>query len=228
MKIVNGDFGFIWKFLLFILCLTFIITSVSLSKRNKIVALIVSFTAVTAICFMSFGVYLALTRPLFTSRAMIGFGVFIACIAVYLSNIPRKIILFPAVLLCWCFFVFSLTYGNALSEQKRYNNFRTEILLHDLSMVFPYTEGTLFIRLVNSEGYAPSIQNIAKRNPVIYRLVPVYLAYSTLWLWSNLPKYYSFKLEEDGSIEEDGLTVVFDTYYHTIKTDGRRVLVILK
>jgi len=229
MRFVNTDIGFIWKFLLFILLLTFITASVLLTKRNKIASLTVSLIAITAMCVMSFGVYLALQRPLFNPRAMYGFGIFIACITVYLSNIPKKIVLLPAVLLCWCFFVFSFTYGNALSDQKRYNNFRTEILLHDLSILFPdRIEEPLLIKLKNTEGYAPSVQNISKWNPVILRLVPVGLG--AVWEWGSifLTQYYNFYLQQDESIEEAGLNEIFDSYYHTIKSDGRKILVILK
>jgi len=233
ISFVNEDFGIIWKFLLFFLCITFIIASVLLSKRNKIAALVLSLTVVAAMCVMSFGVYLALTRPLFQPRAMYGFGVFIACIAVYLFCIPRKIVLLPAVLLYWCFFVFSLTYGNALSEQKRYNNFRTEILLHDISRIFTdKTLGTLLVKFVNSEGYAPSVQNIAIRNPVIRRLVPIYLGEEWLWAsWQSI-RHYDFNLfilhGGDIEIEEDKFQIIMDTYYHTLKTDGQILLVILK
>jgi hypothetical membrane protein len=229
IKLVNTDFGFIWKFLLFILCLTFISASVFLTKRNKFAALIVSLAAITAMCLMSFGVYLALTKPLFAPRGMYGFGIFITCITVYLSNNPKKIIIVPALSLCWCFFAFSFTYGNALSEQKRYNNFRTEILLHDLSMLFPdKTEEPLLVKLENSEGYAPSILNISMRNPVIRRLVPVNLG--AAWIWSNifLTQYYNFNLQQDESIEGDELNEIFNSYYHTIKSDGKKILVILK
>jgi hypothetical protein len=236
IKLVNTDFGLTWKILLLILSLTFISTSVFLTKRNKFAALIILLAAITAMCLMSFGVYLALAKPLFAPRGMYGFGVFIACIAVYLSNISKKIILLPTLLLCWCFFVFSFTYGNALSEQKRYNNFRTEILLHDLSTLFPdRTEEPLLVKLENSEGFAPSIQSISILNPVIRRLIPVNLR--SAWMWSyiflthyynfNLQKDENFNLQQDESIEEDGLNEIFSSYYHTIKSDGRKVLIIL-
>jgi len=229
MMCVNTDFGFIWKFLLFILCLTFIITSVLLTKKNKIAALTLSFTAVTTMCLMSFGIYVMLVKPMFVPRTMYGFGVFIACITVYLSNFPKKVVLLPAVLLCWCFFVFSFTYGNVLSEQKRYERFRTEILLHDLSTLFPgKTEEPLLVKVVNSIGYEPSTQNISMHNPVIYRLVPINLGIA--WVWSNifLAEYYNFSLQRDENMEEDGLKEIFNSYYHTIKSDGRKILVILK
>jgi hypothetical protein len=236
IKLVNTDFGFIWKFLLFILCLTFISTSVFLTKKNKFVALVVSLVTIIAMCLMSFGVYLAIIKPLFSPRGMYGFGVFIACIAVYLSNISKKIILLPSLLLCWCFFVFSFTYGNALSEQKRYNIFRTEILLHDLSMLFPdKTEEPLLVKLENSEGYAPSIQRISIQNPVIGRLIPVNLRSQWMWSYIFLTHYYNFNLQKgenfnlqwDESIDKDGLNEIFNSYYHTIKSDGRKVLIIL-
>ena len=227
---VNTDFVFIWKFLLFILCLTFLFASLFFTKRNKIAALTLSLAALAAMCVMSFGgVYLALVKQAFLPRYMLGFGVFIACLAVYLSNITKKIVLLPAVLLCWYFFVFSFTYGNALSQQKRYINFRTEILLHDLSLLFPgKIEDPLLIKLKNSAGFAPSIQNISIRNPVIRRLVPIHLM--SEWIWGSfvLIRYYNFNLQRDESIEEDGLNEIFDSYYHTIKSDGRKILVILK
>jgi len=233
MNFVNADFGIIWKFLLFILCLTFILASVLLTKRNKIAALALSLAVVIAMCVMSFGVYLALTRPLFQPRAMYGFGIFIACVAVYLSGVPKKIVLLPAALLYWCFFVFSLTYGNALSEQKKYNTFRTEILLHDISRLFPdRAKGLLRVRLVNSEGFVPSVHNIAKRNPVIRRLVPLYLD-GEEWIWASFQsiRHYEFNLYllyDSIDIEDDKYKVILDTYYHTLKTDGKVLLVILK
>jgi hypothetical protein len=229
MSFVNADFGFIWKILVIILCLTFVIVSVLFTKRNKIAALAVSFSALAAMCSMSFGVYLLLARPLFAPRSMYGFGIFIACITIYLSTIPKKMIIIPAVLLCWCFFVFSFTYGNALSEQKRYDNFRTEMLLHDLSMLFPdKTEEPQLIKLINSGGFAPSIQNISIRNPVIHRLVQINVTGEWYWGCYFLTRYYNANLQKDESIEEAGMTVLFDSYYHTIKSNGRDVLVILK
>jgi hypothetical protein len=229
MTLVNGDFGFIWKILLIFLFLTFIITSIFLSKRNKFTAFGVSFLVLTVMIPMSFGAYLILSKPLFFPRAMYGFGIFIACITIFISNIRMKVLLLPAVLLCWCFFVFSFTYGNALSEQKRYNNFRTEILLHDLSVLFPEkTEEPLLIKLINSEGFAPSVKNISIRNPVINRLVPVNLGAGWEWSYIFLTSHFNFNLKQDESIAESGLVEILDSYYHTIKSSERKVLVIFK
>lgn len=229
IRLVNNDFGVIWKFLLVLICILFLVKTVITTRRNRIASLIISFVMLVVMCAMSFAVYLFLMKPLFDPRAMYGFGVFIAVISVYLSDYRKKIIIAPSALLCWCFFVFSFSYGNALSDQKRYNNFRTEILLHDLSMLFPdRAEEPIPIKLKNTEGYAPSIKNIAVRNPVIYRLVPVNLGQS--WGWANiyLTRYYNFNFQQDESIEEVGLNELFDSYYHTIKSDGRKVFVVLK
>ncbi|MDR0487057.1 MAG: glucosyltransferase domain-containing protein [Treponema sp.] len=232
MNNVIGDFSYVWRVSIIILCLVFISASVLFTKRNKIAALCVSLFVLAAMCSLSFGIYLVLTIPFFAPRAMYGFGIFIACITVYLSNIPRRVLLLPGIILCWSFFVFSFTYGNALSEQKRYDNFRTETLIHDLSMLFPNkTEEPLLIKLVDTAGFAPVInQNISIRYPVIHRLVRVSLIGNSLWGYYYLTRYFNFTLQRDESIEETELHSIFDSYYHTIKSDASRkkVLVILK
>jgi hypothetical protein len=231
MNLVNRDFAYVWKILIIILCLVFLFASVLFTKRKKTIVLGVSLFVLTATCSVSFGAYLFLTKPLFVPRGMYGFGIFIACITVYLAKIPKKVALLPAIILCWSFFVFSFTYGNALSEQKRYNNFRTQTLIHNLSMLFPNkTKEPVLIKLANSEGFAPSIQNMSIRYPVLQRLVPIHLMAS--WSWGNffLTRYFKFALQLDESIEETELHIIFDSYYHTIKSDDSRkkVLVILK
>ena len=231
IRIVDADFGLIWKVLLILSFLMFVITSVLFTKRNKIIVFFVSSLVIISMSALSLGTYLVLIDSFFAPRAMLGFGIFIACISIYLSNVPNKYFSIPAVLLCWSFFVFSLSYGNALSDQKRYNNFRTEILLHDLSILFPdRSEGPLSIIVWNHVGFAPSIYNIADRNPIILRLVPRELGGGSFWGELFLRRYYDFNLQFDDGItfKEVGLNKIFDSYYHTIKSDGKNILVILK
>jgi len=229
MLTVNGDFGIIWKVLTISLCLTFIAAAAAFSKRNRIITLVLSLAAIILMFVMSFGVYPLLKRPLFAPRAMYGAGIFIAVIGIYLSGLQHRKFMIPAILLCWCFFVFAFTYGNALSEQKRYNNFRTEIILNDLSALFPERSGNpIPVKLKNSIDMAPSIQNIAARNPVINRLIPVNLVEGWPWGIFYLERYYNFNLQSDEGIEEAGMKELLDSYYHTIKSDGKNVLIILK
>ncbi len=180
--------------------------------------------------FMSYGSYLFLQRPLFAPRAMFGFGVFIACITIFVSGADRKILIIPGIALSWCFFIFSFSYGNALAEQKEYSSFRVETILHDLSLIFPdknKNKEPIPINFKNHIDFAPSVEHIAVRNPVIKRLVPNMGGNSRLGN-SLLTSYYNFNLVHDSSIEETGLNEILNTYYHTIKSDGKRIFVIFK
>jgi hypothetical protein len=229
VKLINADFGIFWKFYLVLIFIAFIAKTATQTKRNKIIAVFCSIAVLVIMCVMSFGVYLILTNPLYEPRGMYGFGIFIALLGIFIADSSSRLFAFPVVALSWCFLVFSFAYGNALADQKRYTDFRTEMLLHDLSVLFTdKTKESIPIRIHNTAGYAPSIENISMRNPVIKRLVPRNLG--TDWAWGNiyLMAYYHFGLKHDASIEDTGLETIFDSYYHTIKSDGNRILVILK
>ena len=48
----------------------------------------------------------------------------------------------PAVVLSWIFFVFAFTYGNALSVQKDYTDFRTQLVISDLQEMEAFQSDT--------------------------------------------------------------------------------------
>jgi hypothetical protein len=239
---IYADFALGWKILIVICCLCFIIQTNKESKRNKVIAAIVSAAMIVILFILSAGAYLALRTPEFSSHSMYGVGVFAAIIAMSLVQYRKKHFLVFALALNWSFFIFSFSYGNALAEQKRYIDFRTEILLQDLNTLFPKREKKdMYIQLENSAGFAPSIANIAKHYPVIKRLVPQYLSGGGLWGIYSLVQYYNWGKKEimnhrrnPGSKEifvdfaELNLPVIFDSFYHTIQTDGERILVVLK
>jgi len=233
LMLVRSDFGIIWQALLLLAGLSFLIKSVIITKRSKFIALLASFAAIALMSVLSFGVYLVLANPLFDPRAMYGFGIFIAMLGIYAAGSVKKAFALPALALCWCFFVFSFSYGNALAGQKRYIEFRTEMLLHDLAILFP-KRGVepQPIKITGSAGHAPVVYNIAARNPVIRRLVPVHLKGNWVWGGRLLVLHYNYHatlfLRFDDTTEEAEFQQIFDSRYHTIKSDGERVLVFLK
>jgi len=227
-----NDFGKVWKMLLLFVILAFGIKAITTTKRNKLLALLVSFIIVAVMVVLSYGIYLVIEKPLYAPRGMYGFGAFIALLGIYTACQPKRIFAIPALALCWCFFVFSFAYGNALSAQKKYIDFRIEILLYDLSVLFPHQHNAppLPIKLVDSAGHAPMVHNIGVRNPIIFRLVPVHLQGNS-WAWGSvmLSLYkFNFDFRPNDSIEEELLDQIFDSRYHTIKRDAERVIVILK
>ena len=233
--IINHDFGTIWKILIAIIIFFFIAKSIYISAQSKILSFIIAITVIAILFILSFGAYSLLVLPLFVPRAMFGFGVFLAIICIYVIADYKKVATFTVLALNWCLFVFAFSYGNALSDQSRYADFRIGLLLHDLSNLYPSAgRDDLSIQINNSIDFAPTIKNISKHNPVIEKLVPSRLA-DTCWDYYYLLEYFNYMKFEKANwhgerinFDSLDLPVVLDSYYHTIQSDGEFVLIILK
>ena len=240
---INNDFGLIWKVVFGIIICFFIVKSFRTSVQNKMISFLAAILLLCLLFVLSYGVYLALSQPLFAPRAMYGFGVLLAIISIYIvSEFDSKTAKIFTLALSWSFFVFAFSYGNALADQLRYANFRITILLQDLSALYPdkdKDENKITIQLKNTIGYTPVVKNIAIHNPVIYRLVPQKLSENSVWDDFYYLDYFNFasfqatanlkRTTKDNESYIDfntmDLPVVLKTYYHTIRSDGKHVLV---
>jgi len=238
---INSDFGFIWKTIIGIIFCFFIAKSVRISAQNKMLSFLVAIILLCLLFILSYGVYIALERPHFFPRALYGFGVLLGIISIYVVSEFNNVAKIAVLALSWSFFVFASSYGNALADQMRYANFRIGILLHDLSALYPdKDENETTIQIKNTIGFTPLVKNIGKRNPVIYRLVPQIINGKTneKLFFPYFLEYFNYTLVTTGNPSfgsRDGepyvdfdtldLPVVLKTYYHTIRSDGRRVLV---
>jgi len=226
---VNKDFNMHWKALLLAVIIIFYIKTILFSKINKILSFFLSSIFLVLLFISTFGSYLILEAPFFGPRGMYAIGVFIAILCVDIGFSLKKIFSIPSIALIWCFFVFSFSYGNALSDQKRYNDFRTELLLKDLSSLFPEkTNDSYKIKIIGTIGWTPVVKNVAVNNPMIYRLVPVNLRENWAFGYFYLATYFRFPLYKDDRLIDEAMPVVFDSYYHTIKNESNQIVVILK
>jgi uncharacterized membrane protein (UPF0136 family) len=236
---LNSDFGIIWKICIAIVLIFFVFKSIHISSRRKLIPLLVSFLILFLSFVLSYGIYYVLERPLFEPRALFGFGVWLAILCIYIVSNYRKIAIIPAFALSWCFFVFAFSYGNALADQMHYTDFRISILLHDLSTLYPRHNGNdITVQLKNTIDYTPSVKHIAKLDPVIERLIRIQLK-ELSWKDVYYTDFYNFGpvankiinnnqyVKYINDFNELDLPVVLDSYYHTIKSDGKHVLVIL-
>lgn len=237
LRHIISDFNMIWKVFLLLVIFSFWIKSVILTKQSKLIAFITGFTVIILMSILSFGIYLVLTNPLYAPRGMYGIGIFIAIIGIYAASTPKKFFALPAFALCWCFFVFSFSYGNALAAQKTYIDFRNEMLLHDLAILFPdKSSKPQYIKILGTAGRAPVVNNISSKNKIITRLVPILL--QGRWYWGkllltehynyNAYSHYYTEIEEKGFEREEEFEQIFDSAYHTINSNGEHVIVILK
>ena len=223
--LINADFGVVWKLLMAVICVLFIADAAKRSARKGAIRFIAPCLLTAFLCAASYGVYIILENPLFAPRALYGFGAYIAIISVCLVRSGGKPALAGVIALNWCFLVFAFSYGNALADQKRYTHFRAELLLSDLNALFPGRNGNdMEIHLENNIGFGPLTENIARHYPVVKRLVPLNRLY-------QFDKYMTeyFRWEKGKTWEGSGsLPVIFDSYYHVIKSDGKRIVVSLK
>jgi len=238
--LINHDWGIIWKMGIALVMLFFIIRSVYQSEQKRLLSFFGSILVIGLSFVLSFGVYSLLENPLYAPRAMFGFGVFLSILCVYVVSGYKKLATVVVLALNWCLFVFAFSYGNALADQERYAEFRIGLLLHDLSSLYPNrNSGDMTFQLKNTIDYTPTIKNIAMHYPVIESLVPKKLGKEVHGVfWGSTVYYleyfgygsYNNDVSYDSDCDYDSLNlpVVLDSYYHTIKSDGSHVLIILK
>lgn len=191
------------KICFFALMLFFLISVTYQSKIDKLLAFVLGAIVLAIGIMLSYGVYLVLVEPLQRPRAFIGIGVWSAALAIYVvsawrgwaykqedqqrtnsSNIvtrsftARLFFVTSAVVVgffSWSLVVFANAYGNALSQQDKYQNFRFTILLDDLVSVMPkqksYKDYTF--RIKGWVTSSPVLENSSKHNPLMKRLVKI-------------------------------------------------------
>lgn len=236
-RYIETDFKIEWLELILLLCLGFVFVMVRDSVKRWYAALLMSILILFVMLVFSFGLYPIFSKPLFAPRAMYGFGIFLVLIGTAVSVAAKA---YPAkascIILAWCFFVFSFTYGNALREQQDYADFRIAAVINDLnSLDIMVDNSKKEMQLTGSIGHAPVVKNMSKHNRMIKRLVPTqFQARMRPEEWKFF-HYYGFKKvkwnwykKTDEDFRELNLPIVKDTMYHTIRGKDDRVLVELK
>lgn len=234
---VERDFKLVWLCFMIILCLGFLFVLVRDAKRKWYAAFPVSVIAVLIMLALSFGAYTVFSKPLFKPRAVYGICVFFVFAGVVVSTAKKVYPLkLSCVLLAWCFFVFSFTYGNALREQQDYTQFRITAVINDLnSLDIMVGHGKKEMQLEGGIGYAPVVKNMVKHNQMIKSLVPI--QFKSGWRteeWRFFHYYgiknieWNWPKKSGKNFKDYNLPILKDTMYHTIRGKDGRVLVELK
>ena len=246
-KLLKEDYQHSWKVLAIILCFSFVITFIHKSQRNKILSAIVAFILIVVGSVLSFGAYTCLPKPSFAPRAMYGFGVYIALIGIIAVNnckITGYLPKITAFCLAWCLFAFTFTYGNALAEQKRYADFRIQMVLNDLTRVIKLQtndkKNKYEVQLDGNIGFSPIVNRMLKKHKPLGRLVKV--TFGGGWTWSRQYFFNYFSLPNVVAVDSKGdiskkykrdftkedLKTLYDCNYHTIKAADKKILIMLK
>ncbi len=233
-SLIKEDLKTGWLFLIAVLCILFLYVNVRNSEQNKTAAFCVSSGAMLVMLLLSFGVYPAFQKPLFDPRAMFGFGVFIALVAVVATTgqlYTVKLSKIICLILSWCFFVFAFTYGNALYAQKKYTDFRIQMVVDDLkSTEVMMADNQKKVEIIGSIGHAPALKNMPQDYQILNRLVPI--TFQGNWHWGRfgIQNYYGLKNLEWTAVDAapEDLPVIADSIYHTIRANQDNIIIVLK
>lgn len=227
------DFKIFWHLLALLTASSFVYLTLRHTCQKKAAALSISLVALILMLPLCLGIYPMLASPLFSPRAMYGYGVLLTLLCIVtvegIEYIPLKV---PALVLSWVFFVFSLTYGNALSLQKDYTEFRIHMVMEDLNDldVFRQSEKTK-ICLSGRIGMAPVIENMPQNYQMLNRLIPETFAGGDDLTEYRFYDYYGLDaVAEVGDTEEctPDMPILKDGIFQTIRGEDNRILIQLK
>jgi hypothetical protein len=230
---IKSDFKVEWLMLVILLLIAYVIVTVRISQQPKIITLFFTVLSLGAMGILCFGMYPALTTPLYYPRAMYGFGVWIALLGVMVaSSNDLSVLKVPGILLSWSFYVFAFIYGNALNVQQEYTDFRILQVIDDLQELdFVQSDTSITAQVTGTIGYAPVLRNMPQDYQIMNRLVRVMFVGYWNWGICQISNYYDLRnmnwvygLDLSG----ENLEVLSDTMYHTILGNDEYLLIELK
>lgn len=234
LKLFNSDFPTIWKILIGIILLSFIIMIIRHTKQNKALTGLLSILVCISAFSLSFGVYIFFTNPLFDPRAFYGVGIFLSMLCCCLIlNYGFYIGKLSVVAISCIFIIYSYIYGNALNIQKNYIDFRTEQIINDCNNLGVFNEnGKTKFQAIGTAGYQRAVKNMIREYPILERQIKILLSDSTEWAWGTyqLKEYYGLDLElvDVSKLQLHNDRILKDTYYYTIYKSNDIIVLSLK
>lgn len=230
---VKEDFKTCWLALVFLLILGFMWTAVKSSRKNVLITMMMAAVCLALNGLVCFGVYPALEKQSMSPRAMYCVGVLITFLGIYVAEKKGNLLFkVSSFVLSWAFFVFSLTYGNALKIQKDYTDFRIQMVLEELNEMDVFQEEQpVIVQIAGTIGQSPILKNMPQNYSMLNRLVQV--TFRQNWRWGTIEFYSYYGLKNvihDSQIDLKtyDLPVLMEKMYYTIRARDNYVLVELK
>lgn len=187
----------------------------------------------------SYGLYVVLQKPLFEPRAFYGFNAFIAIIAIanvsnYIKSSKIHMVLHylscaTAIITAYFLISFANIYGNALTKQDEYLDFRAKLLLSDLSDKIPRWAMVELWVYIDNHSVA---QRFINKYGGISRLIPK-ITDDDFWFHTRLRHLnapYNFHNREICMFLKDnfGSEIIFKNAYHTIERTKSCYIIVMK
>ncbi len=233
LKILISDFSSVWIVPLAALIVYFIFKSVRSSKQNKYIATIVTMCVLLITVIISFGAFIILEELSLLPRSM--YGVFVLFSAVALCCCEKNkcnVANVAALALAFSYIIFSFSYGNALSIQAKYTDYRISMVAESISELEDINQNeTYYVQLKGSIGYAQPIKNMPSDFNLLRKMVPITFRENYYWGTYGLINYYgleNLKADTSTDFSKFDLTVQVENELYSVLTYKNYILVELK
>ncbi len=237
---IYHDFAKPWLVLLVFLILFFLLYVYKTTEINKVVGILLGIVTVIIGSVFCFGAFLFISREAYDTRVMYGFNILLALLAVFISYNAKC--WFPKMAcagLVWSFFVFSLTYGNALVQQQRYADYRLDLVAADLNgLEVMRTDEVKEIQVVGDIGLSPVIISMAEDYPILNRMDYTRAGEELIipgfgeGIWGEYRLLHYLKIPNIKGTSKDyaplDMPVIKDTMYHTIRGEENCIVIELR
>ncbi|MCK9169264.1 MAG: glucosyltransferase domain-containing protein [Treponema sp.] len=225
LSLVWKDFGHsAIKLFSVLILICFTVLEIKHSRKNKLLTAALIIAGIAFSLIFSYGSYLALKKPLWLPRAFIGIGVFTGLVSIMVSRFfsekDRKHIFAKIVVsaLSYSVLVFAFAFGNAQAAQKEYRNFRTTMLISELSRLVPASGKTVEIHFTNAVGTAAAALQLIRAYPLAAKCINGDLGPGQSGeLVLSQHNFGTIDYSKTAPLPDKELPVLSDTLYETIR-----------
>ncbi len=203
------------------------------TKRNWLGSLLTALLLLLATVILSYGAYLVLEKLFLFPRGSFGLGIWFSFVLISLLSMAdgKGASKWLALLVAWQLMGGAAAYGNALAEQKRYTDFRVQLVVQDLNTLHLTDDKEIRYHILGDIGKAPLVCSVEREYPAVKRLVASTFAGDDIWRMFYFHFYHDLVSHADmrsAAKTYMNLPAVLENGYHKIQTDGRDVLIVLK
>ncbi len=232
LQTVWQDMNFVTQILMLTVALFWLLYVRKATKRNGIVSLLTAFLLLVSTAILSYGPYLGFEKLFLFPRGLFGMGIWFSFVLItFLSMADGKGVAKCLVLLvAWQLMTGAAAYGNALADQKRYTDFRVQLLVQDLNGLHLTGDREIRYHILGDIGKSPLVRHVEIEYPAVKRLIVSTFAGDDLWKMFYFYYYHDLAWQADmrtAAKKYMNLPVVLENGYHKIQTDGKDVLIVL-
>jgi len=234
-KILIHDFNAIWKTVIALTAVSFIVQSLRRTRKSKSLVLALDLMVLALGFLLCLGAYSILSVPADTARMIYGSVSFIALIGISAVTFARddkasKWLCVLPLAMTLMFFSYGFIYGNAIKAQLEYEDRIRDMVLSDLNQTLESKDGKYSLGLKGSVGFAPLVEHVQSLYPITHRLIPI-LLFGGGYGQFEIIQYsgYEFvKLNERDKDKIEGIEdykVIAERLYYKILRSGDNVIV---